>query len=219
MPFDRIDELLATVAVKGPAPGVVGLVTDATQTVFEGAAGVRAIGHDTPMTVDTVFWVASMTKPLTATAAMQLVERGLLDLDSPVARWLPQLAQIAVCEGFDEDGQPLLRPAKRPITLRQLLTHTSGFAYPAFNATHLAYESVSGTPALLSCQLASLSMPLMFDPGERWEYGMSTDWVGRLVETVSGQSLGAYLELHVLGPLDMRDTRFRRTPSMQARLA
>jgi methyl acetate hydrolase len=216
---DALDGLLNAAAAKGEVPGVVGMITDRSNTIYQGAFGRRALGQDAPMTVDTVGLIASMTKAITSTAAMQLVERGKLDLESPAARWLPALGQVQVLEGFDAAGQPRARPPRQALTLRHLLTHTSGFGYDFLSPELQQYLKVTGTPPVLGCEKAALNLPLLFDPGERWQYGISIDWVGQLVEAVSGQKLGAYLQQHILGPLGMSDTAFRISPAMRERLA
>ena len=160
------------------------------------------------MTLDTVFRIASMTKAVTGVAAMQCVERGKLSLDQPAGEIMPELAEPQVLEGFDADGKPILRPARRKITLRMLLTHTAGFVYHVWNAQLNRYVETTGFPTILSGKLAALNAPLAFEPGERWEYGINIDWAGRMVETVSGQDLDAYMREHIFAPLGMRDTGF-----------
>ena len=214
-----LDGVLSAAVNNGDVPGVVAMVTDRQNTLYESAFGLRTLGQSAPMTVDTVGLIASMTKAITATAAMQLVERGKLDLDSPASKWLPELVDVQVIEGFDADGQPRLRAPKRPITLRHLLTHTSGFGYEFLSATLQQYQKVRNIPGIFSCELEALKLPLLFDPGERWEYGIGLDWAGRVVEAASGQTLGDYLRQNVLGPLGMSDTAFRMTASMRTRLA
>jgi methyl acetate hydrolase len=171
------------------------------------------------MTVDTVAWIASMTKALTATAAMQLVEQGRLELDRPARQWVADLGSMRVLEGFDEAGKPQTRLATKPITIRQLLTHTSGFGYTMWSEDLLRYKEAAGLPGVTTCQNAALNLPLLFEPGERWEYGIGMDWIGKIIEVISGQKLGSYLHDHVLAPLGMGDTAFRISPSMRARLA
>ena len=195
------------------------MVTDRQGSLYEGAFGKRALGQDAPMTLDTVGLIASMTKALTSTAALQLLERGRLDLDGPAAQWLPELGQIQVLEGFDAAGQPRTRPPKRPITLRHLLTHTAGFSYEFLSEEIQKFQAAQGLKGVFSCELAELRTPLLFDPGERWQYGINIDWVGRVVEAISGQKLGVYLAQEVLGPLGMSDTAFRMTPQMRSRKA
>ncbi|EHR69613.1 penicillin-binding protein, beta-lactamase class C [Burkholderiales bacterium JOSHI_001] len=214
-----LDGVLARAAASGNVPGVVGVVTDRQRHLYEGAFGQRVLGQGAAMTLDTVGWIASCTKAITGAACMQLVERGKLDLDSPAQQWAPRLAECQVLEGFDSRGQPKTRPPKRPITLRHLLTHTAGFGYEFWNAETARYQAATGTPGIISCTHAALMQPLLFDPGERWMYGVSIDWVGQLVQAASGQTLGAYLADHLFGPLGMRDTAFKLRPDMQARLA
>ena len=155
---------------------------------------------------------------ITAAAAMQLVERGRLALDSPIRDVLPELAHPQVLDGFDAAGEPRLRPAKRPITLRHLITHTAGFGYDIWNPDLLRYEEKKGIPGIISCENKALEMPLTFDPGDKWEYGINIDWIGKAVERVSGQTLGDYFRDNLFGPLGMKDTSFKITESQRARL-
>jgi len=147
------------------------------------------------------------------------VEQGKLDLDSPASTWVPYLASVQVLEGFDTSGAPRTRLPKRPITLRHLLTHTAGFGYPIWNAEVKRYYEVMTLPAPGSCQMAAWRVPLLFDPGERWNYGINLEWAGKAVEAVSGKKLGVYFREHLLDPLGMNDTAFKITPSMRERLA
>jgi methyl acetate hydrolase len=150
---------------------------------------------------------------------MQLVERGKLSLDRPIAEMLPELALPQVLEGFDAAGEPRLRPATRPITLRHLITHTAGFTYEIWNPEMGRYMERHGVPGIISCRNAALDLPLSFDPGERWDYGIGIDWAGKAVERASGQRLGDYLAENLFGPIGMRDTGFKLTPDRCARLA
>lgn len=215
----NLDDILGRAARAGDVPGVVALVTDRERTLYEGAFGKRALGSDAAMTVDTVGWIASCTKAITGAACMQMVEQGRIDLDSPAQKWVPRLAECKVLEGFDDAGQPRLRAPKRPITLRHLLTHTAGFGYEFWSAETGRYQAATGTPGIITCAEAALMQPLLFDPGERWMYGISIDWAGKIVEAVSGRKIGAYMAENLFGPLGMRDTAFRIRPDMQARLA
>ena len=216
---EQADTLLRSAAKRGDVPGVVAVATDRNSTIYEGGFGVRVLGAQAEMSPDTVVWIASMTKALTGTAAMQLVERGKLALDAPASAVVPALADVAVLDGFDSAGKARTRAPKRPITLRHLLTHTAGFSYEIWSEPIQRYQTALGLPGIITCQNAALRTPLLFDPGERWEYGINMDWVGKMVEAVSGNTLGAYLSEHVLGPLGMRDTGFRITPAMRQRLA
>ena len=211
-------------ALRGPAesgaiPGVVAAAADAGGTIFEAGFGRRDVDSGAPMTSDTVVWIASMTKAVTGACATQLVEQGKLSLDEPIATVVPELGRVQVLEGFDAAGKPRLRAPRGPITLRQLLTHTSGFAYDLWNAEITRYMEATGTPGIVSCQNAALSLPLIADPGERWEYGISIDWVGKAVEVVSGVKLDRYMRENLLEPLGMSDTNFRITDEQRRRLA
>ncbi|MDE0053787.1 MAG: serine hydrolase [Gammaproteobacteria bacterium] len=213
------DRLLSNAITDGAVPGVVAGATDRDGNLYLGGFGERVLGGGEEMTAGTVGWIASMTKPLTGAAAMQLVERGQLDLDAPAREVVPALGEARVLEGFEEDGTPQTRAPRGDITLRHLLTHTAGFSYETWSASILTYQAATGTPGIISCQEAALGTPLLFDPGDRWEYGISIDWIGKMVEAVSGQRLGVYFRDHLLEPLGMRDTAFRITDGMRARLA
>jgi len=188
-------------------PGAVGMIVDEGGVRFARAVGeADAVGH-VPMREDTLFQIASMTKAVTSVAAMQLVEQGRLSLDSDIGTVLPDLANPQVMLGTGSDGKPQLRAAKGPITLRHLLTHTAGLGYFFIHPEVLGWYAATGMPAPGS--LDSIRMPLMFDPGESWEYSVATDWVGQAVEAVTGQTLGDYFAEHVTGPLGMGATAFR----------
>jgi CubicO group peptidase (beta-lactamase class C family) len=212
-----MDDVLEQAVASGGVPGIVALAADESGPIYEGAFGTRQAGADVPMTPDTVFWIASMTKAVTSVAAMQQVEQGNLDLDAPIGELLPELALPRVLEGFDDSGAAILRPARRPITLRHLLTHTAGFAYNMWNANILRYMEQQNIPGIAACQNICLTLPLIFDPGDRWEYGINIDWAGKAVEKVSGLSLSEYLRERVFGPLGMPDTTFVPTPEQHAR--
>ena len=172
------------------------------------------------MTVDSIFRIASMTKPITSVAVMQLVESGRVKLDEPAATYLPELSHVQVLEGFDAStGKAKLRPPKTIPTVRQLLSHTSGFAYEFFDPELHGYVATGAVPSLFQGDDGGfLKAPLLFDPGSRWEYGISTDWLGKLVEKVSGQTLEGYFRQHIFQPLGMTDTFFDVSPEKQARV-
>src|SRR6187431_865842 len=214
----QIDQVLRQKCEAKEIPGVVAMAATGSEVIYEGAFGKRDLGKDDPMTADSVFWIASMTKAITTAAGMQLVEQGKLSLDEPIGKLLPDLASPQVLEGFDAKGEPKLRPAKRPITLRQLMTHTAGFAYDMWNGNMVTYLEKTGTPAITTCQNAALKTPLMTDPGTRWEYGTNIDFVGKAVEAVSGKKLDAYLRDHMLAPLGMSDTAFKIGDAQRKRL-
>ncbi|RDV02979.1 class A beta-lactamase-related serine hydrolase [Sphingorhabdus pulchriflava] len=199
-------QVLETAFAESGLPGAVALIADR-----DGVRLIEAFGHadatsSAPMEVDTVFQIASMTKAIVSAGAMQLVESGALDLDAPIGDLLPQLADPQVLTGFSDSGEPQLRPASRPITLRHLLTHTAGLGYFFIRPEVLRYFAATGMPAPGS--LASIQMPLLFDPGENWEYSVATDWVGLAVEAASGKRLGQYLQSNLLDPLGMSSTAF-----------
>jgi CubicO group peptidase (beta-lactamase class C family) len=149
---------------------------------------------------------------------MQLVERGKLVLDRPISEVLPELAAPKVLDGFDAAGEPKLRPAKRPITLRHLMTHTAGFGYDIWNPDLIRYEEKQGIPGIISCENRALTTPLTFDPGEKWDYGINIDWVGKAVERVSGQKLGEYFRENLFEPLGMTTTGFKIRDEWRSRL-
>jgi len=220
MPTIATIDKLFTQAVESKAmPGIVAVAATDKATVYEGAFGKRELGKDAPMTVDSVVWIASMTKAITGTAAMQLVERGKLSLEGPASAVVPALSSAQVLEGFDTAGQPRLRAPKRPITLRHLLTHSAGFAYEIWRPEIAQYQSVTNTPGITTCANAALMTPLLFDPGDRWEYGISIDWIGKMVEAASGQKLDRYFQDNIFGPLGIKDTSFKVSASQRARLA
>jgi methyl acetate hydrolase len=214
----EVDKVLRTAAESGDVPGVVAMAATQGGKVYEGAFGTRVLPSGPAMTTDSVFWIASMTKAITSTAAMQQVERGKLALDRPIADVLPELAAPQVLDGFDAAGEPKLRPAKRPITLRHLITHTAGFGYDIWNADLGRYEEKKGIPGIISCQNLALTTPLTFDPGDKWDYGINIDWIGKAVERVSGQTLGTYFGENLFGPLGMKDTAFKLSDSARARV-
>ena len=214
----RLDTALAAHVEAGEIPMAVGGITDADGNLYLDAFGERALGGGESVTTDSVFNMASMTKAITAAAAMQLVEQGKLDLESPISTWIPDAAKLQVLEGFDDKGKPILRPASREITLRHLMTHTAGTAYTLWDADLQRYsDAIGGMPPLDYDDPSTWNQPLMFDPGTRWEYGIAIDWIGRLVQEVGGQSLGTYLQEHIFDPLGMDSTRYELTDSMAER--
>lgn len=214
-----LDAVLREAVAAGEVPGVVALAADAGGELYRGAFGRRAVDDPAPMTADSLFWIASMTKAVTSVMAMQLVEEGRLALDAPLGGLLPGLAAPQVLEGFDAAGRPLLRPARQPVTLRRLLTHTAGFSYNTWNPAIGRFMEATGLPSTRTHRLAALDAPLVFDPGERWEYGINTDWVGRAVEAAGGQRLEAAVVERIAGPLGMADTGYQPGPAQLARRA
>jgi methyl acetate hydrolase len=198
-------------------PAAVAMAATPDKITYTGAFGKRDSKSGVAVTPDSIFTIASMTKPVTSVAAMQLVEQGKLKLDEPASTYIAELGSLQVLHGFDAaTGKPILKPATKPVTLRTLLTHTSGFAYDTWFADMLRWEKESGTSLPLGT-VAPLT-PLMFEPGSRWQYGTSADWSGRLVETVSGLTLEQYFQKNILEPLGMHDTSFLLTAEKFDRL-
>jgi methyl acetate hydrolase len=214
----EIDQVLRQKCDAREIPGVVAMAATGKEVVYQGAFGKRDLSGDDAMTEDSVFWIASMTKAVTTAAGMQLVEQGKLSLEAPIGTVLPELAAPQVLEGFDANGAPKLRPAKNPITLRHLMTHTAGFAYDMWSGDMVQYLEKTGTPGITSCKNDALKTPLMTDPGTRWEYGTNIDFVGKAVEAVSGKRLDAYLRENMFTPLGMTDTGFRIGDAQRKRL-
>lgn len=215
----RIDAILREAVQRGDVPGVTAVATDGSGTIYEGGFGKTILGQDADMTPDTVVWIASMTKAVTGAVVMQQVERGTLKLDAPARDVLPYLGEVPVLEGFDAEGKPRLRKPVRDITLRHLLTHTAGFGYDIWNPEILKYREVMDMPTIGTGLDKSLTTPLLFDPGARWQYGIGIDWAGKMVEAVTGRKLGQVMQEELFGPLAMDSTGFRLTPAMRARMA
>ncbi|HTB00754.1 MAG TPA: serine hydrolase domain-containing protein [Bradyrhizobium sp.] len=214
----QIDQVLRQKSDAKEIPGVVAIAASSKEVIYQGAFGKRDLSKDDAMTLDSVFWIASMTKAITTAAAMQLVEQGKLSLDAPIGKVLPDLASPQVLEGFDASGEPKLRPAKKEITLRHLMTHTAGFCYDMWNGDMVKYLEKTGTPGITTCKNAALKTPIVTDPGTRWEYGTNIDFVGKAVEAVSGKRLDAYLRDHLFTPLGMSDTGFKLGEAQRKRL-
>ena len=219
VPRAGIDAVLRRAVDTKEVPGVVAMAASDKSVFYEAAFGTRDLARGPAMSMDTMFRIASMTKLVTSIAAMQLVEQGKLTLNDPVPPIDTALSAPQVLDGFDANGAPKLRPAKGPITLRQLLTHTAGFSYEQWDADTARYVKASGMASTSTGKIASLRTPLVFDPGTRWEYGVNLDWVGLIVQSVSGQTLDAYVAEHITKPLGMKDTSFAPTPEQRTRQA
>jgi len=214
----KIDEVLQSAVARGDVPGVVALAASDDGVIYEGAAGQRAADAGDPITPDTMLRIASMTKMVTTTAALQLSERGSLELDALVESYRPEFADLQVLEGFDGDT-PVLRAPGTRATVRQLITHTAGLSYWFWNRDIDRYEQITGTPNILPGSVAVFTSPLLFDPGTRFEYGINLDWLGRVVEAASGQSLDAYFQANITGPLGMTSTTATMTEAQRANSA
>ena len=203
----------------GGAPGVVAMATDRNGNFYEGCAGKRALGSDQPMTLDSVMAIFSTTKALTGTCIMQLVEEGKIRLDDPARKYVPEIAELQVLDGFDAAGQPKTRPPKRDITVNDLILHISGLCYEFFSADDLKYRTSKNIPTVVSSTFASIRTVLLHEPGERWTYGANIDWLGRIVEQQRGKRLGAVMKERIFGPLGMQNIDFTMSDAMKSRLA
>jgi CubicO group peptidase (beta-lactamase class C family) len=218
----RLGEVMAGEIERGRVPGAVALVARRGRLGYFESFGRRDAAGGEPMAKDAIFRIYSMTKPITSVAAMMLWEEGRFLLSDPIAKYLPDLSRLDVA--VDRDGEIERVPALRAVTIQDLLRHTSGLTYE-FRGTgpvHKMYRSAKVDRRAQSSadQVATLGrMPLLYQPGTRWEYGRSTDVVGRLVEVLSGQKLSAFFEQRILAPLGMVDTAFHVPPRHHSRLA
>ena len=206
-----LSKFLTDATARGDVPGVVVTVVNKDGVIYNEAFGKSSTLRNTPMAKDTIFNIASMTKAVTSVAIMMLIEEGKLKLDDDVAQYLPKYKDPVVIAKFNAaDGSYETRPARRPITIRHLLTHTSG----------IGYGFSSQTVATLTQKLGrtELDLPLLFDPGEGWAYGASTRVLGHVVEAISGQKIDAFLESRILKPLGMQDTSYLVPQAKYARV-
>lgn len=203
-----IDTVLNEAVKAGAVPNAVAIAADRNGVIYEGAAGPRVAGVEgDPVTVDTHYRIMSMTKMIATVVALQQVEKGSLDLDAPVDTYRPEFADLQVLEGFDGDTPRLRAPATRA-TVKQLITHTAGLGYWFWNADLVRWESVTGTPNVLSGSNVIFTAPLVADPGTKFEYGINADWLGKVVEAASGTTLDVAVKEGVTGPLGMDATAF-----------
>jgi CubicO group peptidase (beta-lactamase class C family) len=206
-----IDETMRRAVERADVPGVVVMAADRKRVFYQGAFGVADIGDGRPLRTDSLFRIASMTKAITSTAALQLVEQGRFAVEDPVEKYLPEFAKLSVFESFDAaTGAYRVRPARTSVTVRHLFTHTSGLAYTFTDPTIRDFKPRAGENYPVG--------PLLFEPGERWLYSTSTDWLGRLVEKISGLSLEDYFRAHIFMPLGMSDTFYFVPKDKEARL-
>ena len=215
-----IDSILDNVVTGSPrVPGVVAIATDRDGDLYAGARGQRRLGDGSDMTTDTVFAIFSTTKAITGTAALQLVEDGKLDLDAPAKNYAPAIGELQVLVGFSDDGTPKLRAPKRDITTRMLLLHTAGLGYDFFSEPYMRLANEHGQPSITTASKAALSTPLLFDPGDAWEYGSNVDWVGQVVEGIAGARLGEVVDRRIFEPLEITSTSFTISDDMRSRLS
>jgi len=219
----RIDSTLASFVSSGRAAGASALVWEKGREVYFGAYGLADREANRPMKRDAIAQIFSMTKPVTGVALMQLYEQGKFQLDEPLAKYLPEFADPKVYAGTDPSGEPRFVPAERPITIRDITRHTAGFATnpgePGVGRLFAAANPLARTNTITEFSKKLASVPLAFQPGTRWSYGISVDVQAALVERISGQPFGAYVRQHVLDPLGMRETRYLVPASDQRRFA
>lgn len=214
-----IDSLLESAVKSGKIPGVIGVAANSDGIIYQGVSGKSNISRDRDMTIDSILQIYSMTKPITSVAVMQMVEKGEIELDVAAAVYLPMLKDVQVLEGFNEDGKPILRLPESAVTVRQLLTHTSGYVYEIWNENAAQFASVGHVPSIFAGGDGFLAAPLTFDPGTRWEYGIGSDVLGVLIATVSGLTLEEYFSRKIFEPLKMHDTSFYLSEQELPRLA
>src|ERR1700681_1888048 len=203
---------LAAAVERGDTPGVVALVVDRHRVLFEGAAGKLDVGHNLPMPVNGIFNIASMTKPVTSVAIMMLLEQGKLQLDDPVSKYLAGFDNLKVITKFNNaDGTFETRPARRAMTVRHLLTHTSGIGYAFCNP--IVQRLQQGT------QKSEWELPLLSDPGDKWNYSASTRVLGLIVEKITGATLEAWYQERIFKPLGMIDTSYAVSSDKQSRVS
>src|ERR1700749_4354778 len=202
-----IDRVLRTAVEGGAVPNVVAIAADRDGIIYEGAAGPRRVGEAEPVSADSEFRLASMTKMVATVVALQLVEQGALDLDAPVGGDCPEVDELKVLVGFDGDVPRLRDPASRA-TVKHLVTHTSGLGYWLWSDALVRWEQVTGTPNVMAGSNAIFGAPLLADPGTRFNYGINTDWLGRVVEVISGLTFDVAVKQGVTGPLGMDQTTF-----------
>jgi len=209
--YQPIEAALRGAVERKEVAGVVAMASDRNGILYEGAFGLADLGEARPLKIDSLFRIASMTKPVTSVAAMQLIEQGRFALDDAVEKYLPQFTNLSVFESFDAaSGSYKLRPATKSVTVRHLFTHTSGLGYAFTSPIVRDFKARAGEEYPVG--------PLVFEPGARWLYSTSTDWLGRLVEKVSRLSLEDYFRQRILDPLKMSDTFYYVPEDKQARL-
>ena len=201
-----MDDALSKPVIEKRLNMTIGLLGNSEGITFQSAHGFTTLAKDTPAEVDSVVAIASMTKLITTVAALQLYEEGKLDIDESVDVYVESLSGLKILTGFNDDNEPILIAPKRRPTVRELMSHTSGFVYSMWNRNAMIAEEVGLTGDLMSGKDMIVNAPLAFEPGERWEYGIGTDWLGVIVENVSGMTLAKYFEENIFIPLQMEDS-------------
>ena len=208
-----MDDALSKPVIEKRLNMTIGLLGNSEGITFQSAHGFTTLAKDTPAEVDSVVAIASMTKLITTVAALQLYEEGKLDIDESVDVYVESLSGLKILTGFNDDNEPILIAPKRRPTVRELMSHTSGFVYSMWNRNAMIAEEAGLTGDLMSGKDMIVNAPLAFEPGEQWEYGIGTDWLGVIVENVSGMTLAEYFEENIFTPLQMEDSfmKFQKT--------
>ena len=227
--LQRIDQLLRAYTTANRVPGAIGLIALDGKVVYRRAFGLNDVAARTPLAPNAIVRIASQTKAITSVGVLLLYDQGLLKLDDPISKYLPAFAHPNVLATFNEqDSSYTTVPARSEITIRQLLTHTSGLDYPVIGSkeARAIYAKAHiplgvGTPdGTLAAAIDALgALPLLHQPGEKFTYGLSVDVLGRLIEVLAGQPLDQYLRAHIFEPLGMHDTYFYLPAALQPRLA
>ncbi len=199
-------------------PAVVAMITNRDDNIYMGAEGLRCSSSNDLVKTDDVFALFSTTKAITATALLQLVERGQVDLETPAAEYIPEIATLQVLEGFSDSGEPIFRPPRQAITPRMLLLHTAGFGYDFFDPHYFRLAEEHEQPSVITATRESLMTPLLFDPGEKWNYGSNLDWCGQIVEAVAGKRLGQVFDEEIFQPLGITSMTFEIDDEVRSRL-
>ena len=219
----RIDSALAKMVGDGRAAGTSALVWHGGREVYFGHAGFADREAKRAMSRDTIVQIFSMTKPITGVALMQLWEQGRFGMDDKLARYLPEFANVRVYAGKDANGVAQYRPPLRPIQVRDIMRHSAGFSGPGEdNPVFALYKQAD--PTALNVDLSEMgrrvsSVPLHYDPGEHWYYGVAVDVQALLIEKLAGEPYAKYVQDHVLGPLGMKDTAWRQPDANWAHFA
>lgn len=223
----RIDEFLEAKRATGVIPGWSLAIARGGAVAYASHGGERDLESGDLVEHDTLFRIYSMTKPVTAVAAMILYERGAFELNDPVANFIPSFGELQIFESLGPDGRALTVPAGRTMTIRHLLTHTAGLTYgfhyagavdEMYRAAGYEVEAPADVTLAEACEMWA-SLPLLFEPGSEWNYSVATDVLGRVVEILTGQTLGEYFQQQVFEPLGMLDTGFHVQPTDRTRLA
>ncbi|QLI63989.1 ML-236A carboxylate methylbutanoyltransferase mlcH [Metarhizium brunneum] len=227
--MNRLDDILRRYTVQGEDTkdrllGAAFVVTDKEGTIYTGSSGRLDLDPKSPLFTERSFtWVASLTKLATTISILQLVERGQLDLDADLRHLIPELRDASILHEFDENDNPVIEANAKPITMRQLLTHTSGFSYEFSDPVLLQWSRTQPNRNVSRLQWSKLEVttPLRFAPGQSWGYGVGLDWAGQVLEALTGKSLGQYMQENILDPVGLNDTGFwpERIPHTAPRTA